>query len=109
MFSIKDHFILAQSPCKLYSHAWIWQNSHAWIWQNSPLKGLSSKLVHYLGDLYFSDIYEDLPNKFDFSERQLAIFQCLGVTHTHDFLFATPTLGLGQHMTSMEYHMILFT
>ncbi|GJW86583.1 hypothetical protein Tco_0161923, partial [Tanacetum coccineum] len=39
--------------------------------------------------------------------RQKAVFECLHAPHAHDFLLAICTDEIGQHMSPMEYHIIL--
>ncbi|GJX86118.1 hypothetical protein Tco_0336892 [Tanacetum coccineum] len=39
--------------------------------------------------------------------RQKAVFECLHTPHAHDFLLAIRTDEIGQHMSPMEYHIIL--
>ncbi|GJZ32004.1 putative reverse transcriptase domain-containing protein [Tanacetum coccineum] len=56
----------------------------------------------------------DMIPSFDFSEvdydmtvRQKAVFECLQAPHAQDFLLPIPIDGLGQHMSLVEYRIIL--
>ncbi|MCI61184.1 auxilin-like protein, partial [Trifolium medium] len=39
--------------------------------------------------------------------RQKTVFECLKAAHARDFLLAILIDGLGQHMSTVEYHTIL--
>ncbi|GKA95149.1 putative reverse transcriptase domain-containing protein, partial [Tanacetum coccineum] len=44
---------------------------------------------------------------YDMTVRQKAVFECLQAPHAQDFLLPIPIDGLGQHMSLVEYRIIL--
>ncbi|KAK2361377.1 hypothetical protein QL285_086534 [Trifolium repens] len=44
---------------------------------------------------------------FAMTVRQKAVFGCLKAAHAHDFLLAIPIDGLDQHMSPVEYRIVL--
>ncbi|GKD63469.1 hypothetical protein Tco_1305577 [Tanacetum coccineum] len=66
-----------------------------------------SKAQQTLVSVLFSEMVKDLEAHFDMTMRQKAVFECLRAPHAQDFLLVIPIDGLGQHMSSVEYHTIL--
>ncbi|GJT86986.1 hypothetical protein Tco_1068703 [Tanacetum coccineum] len=60
-----------------------------------------------LVNVLFSDMVKDMEVHFDMTIRQKAVFECLRAPHAKDFLLAIPIDGLGQHMSPVEYRIIL--
>ncbi|KAL5054250.1 hypothetical protein RYX36_034932 [Vicia faba] len=50
---------------------------------------------------------KDIDVKFDMTSKQKVVFGCLQVAHVQNFLLAIPIDGTGQHMSSVEYRIIL--
>ncbi|GJS48324.1 hypothetical protein Tco_0598445 [Tanacetum coccineum] len=50
---------------------------------------------------------KDMEIHFDMTMRQKAVFECLRAPHAQDFLLAIPIDGLCQHMSPVEYCIIL--
>ncbi|GJY41681.1 hypothetical protein Tco_0428951 [Tanacetum coccineum] len=50
---------------------------------------------------------KDMEVHFDMTMRHKADFECLHAPHAQDFLLAIPIDGLGQHMSPVEYRIIL--
>nr|GEY72894.1 putative reverse transcriptase domain-containing protein [Tanacetum cinerariifolium] len=50
---------------------------------------------------------KDMEVHFDMTMRQKAVFECLRAPHAQDFLLAILIDGLGQHMSLVEYRVIL--
>ena len=65
------------------------------------------KAQHVMASALFSKSVQDMEVKFDMTTRQKTIFGCLQAAHTQDFLLAIPIDELGQHMSPVEYHIIL--
>jgi len=66
-----------------------------------------SNAQHVLASALFSKIVQNMEVKFDMTTRQKAVFGCLRAPHAHDFLLAILIDGLGQHMSLVEYRIIL--
>nr|GEZ87575.1 auxilin-like protein [Tanacetum cinerariifolium] len=66
-----------------------------------------SKGQQTLANVLFSEMVKDMEVHFDMTMRLKAVFECLRAPHAQDFLLAIPIDGLGQHMSSVEYHTIL--
>ncbi|XP_052627549.1 uncharacterized protein LOC128134140 [Lactuca sativa] len=65
------------------------------------------KSQNTLASALFCKIVQDMEMHFDMTARQKAVFQCLRAPHAQDFLLAIPIDGLGQHMSPVEYRIIL--
>ncbi|KAL7597205.1 hypothetical protein Lser_V15G29104 [Lactuca serriola] len=65
------------------------------------------KTQHSLAGVIFSKIVQDMEVHFEMTIRQKAIFECLRAPNAHDFFMIIPIDGLGQHMSPVEYRVIL--
>ncbi|GJY72460.1 hypothetical protein Tco_0476163 [Tanacetum coccineum] len=65
-----------------------------------------SKSQQTLVNVLFSEMVKDMKVHFDMTMRQKAV-ECLRAPHTQDFLLAIHIDSLGQHMSPMEYRIIL--
>ncbi|GJW00191.1 hypothetical protein Tco_1555442 [Tanacetum coccineum] len=66
-----------------------------------------SKAQQTLANVLFSEMVKDMEVHFDMTMRQKAVFECLRASHAQDFLLAILIDGLGQHMSPVEYRIIL--
>ncbi|GJZ74868.1 zinc finger BED domain-containing protein RICESLEEPER 2 [Tanacetum coccineum] len=66
-----------------------------------------SKAQQTLASALFSKMVKDMEVHFDMTVRQKAVFECLRAQHAQDFLLAISIDGLGQHMSLVEYRIIL--
>ncbi|GJT81794.1 hypothetical protein Tco_1056136 [Tanacetum coccineum] len=67
----------------------------------------SSKTQQTLASALFSEMVKDMEVHFDMTMRQKAVFECLRAPHAQDFLLVISIDGLGQHMSAVEYDIIL--
>ncbi|GJW30502.1 hypothetical protein Tco_0047377 [Tanacetum coccineum] len=67
----------------------------------------SSKTQQTLTSALFSEMVKDMEVHFDMTMRQKAVFECLRAPHAQDFLLVISIDGLGQHMSAVEYDIIL--
>ncbi|GJY40698.1 hypothetical protein Tco_0427968 [Tanacetum coccineum] len=65
-----------------------------------------SKAQQTLVNVLFSEMVKDMKVHFDMTMRQKAV-ECMRASHTQDFLLAIHIDSLGQHMSQMEYRIIL--
>ncbi|GKA80420.1 hypothetical protein Tco_0787016 [Tanacetum coccineum] len=66
-----------------------------------------SKAQQTLANVLFSEMVKDMEVHFDITMRQKAVFECLRAPHAQDFLLAILIDRLGQHMSPVEYLIIL--
>ncbi|GKC36133.1 retrovirus-related pol polyprotein from transposon TNT 1-94 [Tanacetum coccineum] len=66
-----------------------------------------SKAQQTLANVPFSEMVKDMEVYFDMTIRHKTVFECLRPPQAQDFLLAIPIDGLGQHMSPMEYRIIL--
>nr|GFB69696.1 putative reverse transcriptase domain-containing protein [Tanacetum cinerariifolium] len=66
-----------------------------------------SKAQQTLVNVLFSEMVKDIEVHFDMTMRHKAVFECLRAPHAQDFLLAIPIDRLGQHISLVEYHIIL--
>ncbi|XP_035834198.1 uncharacterized protein LOC118482693 [Helianthus annuus] len=65
------------------------------------------KAQKILANALYGEIVKTVEEKFAFSPRQRAVFECLRAPHAQDFLSVVPIEGLGQCMSAVEYRAIL--
>jgi len=65
------------------------------------------KVQHVLTSALSSKRVQEMEVKFDMTTRQKAILGCLQATQAQDFLLVIPIDGLCQHMSFVEYRIIL--
>ncbi|KAK2357042.1 hypothetical protein QL285_094353 [Trifolium repens] len=65
------------------------------------------KAQHVLASALFSKIVKDIEVNFQLTTRQKVVFGCLQTTHAQNFLLAIQIEGLCQHLSPVEYRIIL--
>ncbi|GJW19493.1 hypothetical protein Tco_0026929 [Tanacetum coccineum] len=66
-----------------------------------------SKAQQTLASSLLSEIVKDMKLHFEITVRHKAVFECLRAPHAQDFLLVISIDGLGQHMSPVEYRIIL--
>ncbi|GKD46382.1 hypothetical protein Tco_1271027, partial [Tanacetum coccineum] len=69
--------------------------------------GCSSKKRNSLQYVVCSEMVNDMEVHFDMTVGQKVVFECLRAPHAQDFLLSIPIDGLSQHMSPVEYDIIL--
>ncbi|GJS24862.1 hypothetical protein Tco_0453494 [Tanacetum coccineum] len=106
------------SATEASSYAFVASRAQPWALQDHILRGsgvcdINSDYVcalaslHELASALFSKIVKGMEVDYDMTVRQKAVFECLQAPHAQDFLLAIPIDGLGQHMSPVEYRIIL--
>ncbi|GKA41099.1 hypothetical protein Tco_0733692 [Tanacetum coccineum] len=86
------------------AQSWVLQDH---ILRDSGICGMDDDYVSALACLRDTIPSFDFSVHFDMTMRQKAVFECLRAPHAKDFLLAIPIDGLGQHMSPVEYRIIL--
>ncbi|GJZ91147.1 putative reverse transcriptase domain-containing protein [Tanacetum coccineum] len=104
-----------------FSYAFVASRAQSWVLQDHILRdsGICDMNDDYVSALaclraqqtltsaLFSEMVKDMEAHFDMTVRHKAVFECLRSPHAQDFLLAIPIDRFGQHISLVEYRIIL--
>ncbi|GKA42475.1 hypothetical protein Tco_0735135 [Tanacetum coccineum] len=86
-------------------YAFVASRAQSWVLQDHILRDSG---ICGMDDDYVSTLdFKDMKLHFEITVRQKSVFECLRAPHAHDFLLAILIDGLDQHMSPVEYRIIL--